>query len=169
MGAMVGRRLAGLAAACVVAVASAGTLTACGSDQPDADQIAQIKADARREAAADLRSRAAVRETQRLRRELNRLKDGGGRSSGSGQATAPPSSSSGGSSGGSSSCGDGLSVNSVTSCPFAQNVRSAYASSGGSSSIEVYSPVTDTTYRMSCGGSVPVICTGGNGAAVYIR
>jgi hypothetical protein len=66
-------------------------------------------------------------------------------------------------------CGGGLSVNSVTSCPFAENVRDAYNESGGSSDIEVYSPVTKTTYTMTCTGGAPVICRGGNGAIVYIR
>jgi len=68
-----------------------------------------------------------------------------------------------------SGCGDGLSVNSVTSCPFARNVREAYQNSGGDSAIEVFSPVTGTSYTMSCTSGVPVVCRGGNGAVVYIR
>jgi len=68
-----------------------------------------------------------------------------------------------------STCGNGISVNSSTSCPFAQNVAEEYRSSGGSSLIEVYSPVTKTTFTMSCSGSGPVICRGGNNAVVYIR
>ena len=67
------------------------------------------------------------------------------------------------------SCGDGLSVNSVTTCPFARNVRDAYEGSGGDSRIEVYSPVTSRTYTMSCTGGVPTVCRGGSGAVVYIR
>jgi serine/threonine protein kinase len=61
----------------------------------------------------------------------------------------------------------GLWVNSATSCPFAKNTRSAYAESGGSDHIQVYSPVTGVTYAMACGGSSLVTCTGGNNAAVY--
>lgn len=68
-----------------------------------------------------------------------------------------------------SGCGDGLSVNSVTSCPFARNVREAYQNSGGDSVIEVFSPVTGRSYTMSCTSGVPVVCRGGNGAVVYIR
>ncbi len=84
-------------------------------------------------------------------------------------------SSSGGGSGtssgstGTTDCGSGLSVNSVTTCPFARNVRDAYEGSGGSSVIDVYSPVTKITYTMTCTGGVPTVCRGGNGAIVYIR
>ncbi|WP_372790798.1 hypothetical protein [Paraconexibacter sp.] len=89
--------------------------------------------------------------------------------------TTTPKTTTSGSSGGSSpttgttSCGDGLSVNSVTSCPFARNVRDAYEASGGSSVIDVYSPVTKLTYTLTCSGGVPVVCRGGDGAVVYIR
>lgn len=75
---------------------------------------------------------------------------------------SPPSS-------GTSSCGNGLSVNSVTSCPFAESVRDAWESSGGSSVIEAYSPVTGELYTMTCSGGAPVVCSGGNNARVYIR
>jgi hypothetical protein len=70
---------------------------------------------------------------------------------------------------GPSSCGGGISVNASTTCPFAQNVAEEYRSSGGASSIEVYSPVTKQTYTMSCSGGVPTVCRGGNNAVVYIR
>jgi serine/threonine protein kinase len=69
---------------------------------------------------------------------------------------------------GSIPCGsDGLWVNAVTSCPFAENTRSAYAESGGAHEIQVYSPVTGVTYEMTCSGTRLVTCTGGNDAAVY--
>ena len=58
-------------------------------------------------------------------------------------------------------------VNSHTSCPFAHNTRSAYAEAGGSHNLEVYSPVTGTTYAMTCNGTGLVTCTGGEEAAVY--
>ena len=70
---------------------------------------------------------------------------------------------------GSTSCENGLSVNSVTSCSFARSVRDAYDTSGGASSIDAFSPVTGQTYTMRCSGAIPVVCTGGNSAAVYIR
>ena len=54
-----------------------------------------------------------------------------------------------------------------TSCEFAQNVANDYNASGGSSSFSTYSPVTGQTYQMTCAGSSPVVCTGGNNATVY--
>lgn len=160
---MSGRRLARMTVCAALAVASMGALAACGEDTLSADEVAQIKVEARREALAEARARAAERETQRLRRDVEDLKRRGTNGAVGG------GSSSGGSAGGSTSCGDGLSVNSVTSCPFARNVRVTYEGSGGASTIDVYSPVTGQTYRMSCSSGVPVVCTGGDGAAVYIR
>jgi serine/threonine protein kinase len=58
-------------------------------------------------------------------------------------------------------------VNRVTSCPFALNTQSAYAEANGGHKIQVYSPVTGTTYEMTCSGTNLVICKGGKGAAVY--
>lgn len=88
----------------------------------------------------------------------------------------PPKTNGGGSTGngannagGSSSCGDGLSVNSVTSCPFARNVRDEYQRTGGASVIDVYSPVTSQTYTLTCAAGIPTVCRGGNGAVIYIR
>jgi hypothetical protein len=148
------------------AIASAGTLTACGgSNGPTEQQVAEIREAALREYKARQRERDAAKRLATLERELRRLSKpraqprGGG---GSAPAAAPAASSG-------SSCGGGLSVNSVTSCPFAQNVAETYRGSGGASSIDVYSPVTNTVYTMSCGGGVPVVCSGGNGATVYIR
>jgi serine/threonine protein kinase len=65
------------------------------------------------------------------------------------------------------SCAGGLWVNSVTTCPFAQNTRSAYAEANGARKLQVYSPVTGITYDMTCSGSSTVTCRGGNNAAVY--
>jgi hypothetical protein len=74
-----------------------------------------------------------------------------------------------------SSCGGdaasgGISVNSVTSCPFAENVESAWNSSGdsGPGTVTAYSPVTDQTYTMYCTPSDTgyEVCTGGNNAYV---
>jgi hypothetical protein len=64
----------------------------------------------------------------------------------------------------------GISVNSVTSCPFAENVESAWDSSGdsGSGTVTAYSPVTGQTYTMYCTPSDTgyEVCTGGNNAYV---
>lgn len=59
----------------------------------------------------------------------------------------------------------GISVNSHTSCPFAENVESAWESSGGASSVTAYSPVTGLTYTLSCtasGTGYEVCSSGGN-------
>ena len=65
-----------------------------------------------------------------------------------------------------SSCGNGLYVNSVTSCSFAENVESAWAASGAASYITAYSPVTGLDYTMYCTGASAISCTGGNNALV---
>lgn len=60
---------------------------------------------------------------------------------------------------------------SVTSCEFAESVWSAYlgaGANGGSATVVAYSPVTGTSYTMSCAGGPVVTCTGGNNAVVYI-
>jgi hypothetical protein len=60
----------------------------------------------------------------------------------------------------------GISVNADTSCPFAENVESAWESSGGSGSVSAYSPVTGLAYTMSCtaSGTGYEVCTGGDNA-----
>ena len=62
----------------------------------------------------------------------------------------------------------GISVNSVTSCPFAENVESVWESSGGASSVTASSPVTGLTYTMSCtaSGTGYEVCTGGDNSYV---
>jgi Glucodextranase, domain B len=67
---------------------------------------------------------------------------------------------------GPSDCGNGLTAGAHTSCPFAENVRAAYETSG-SGIVDVYSPTTGQTYRMYCTSGSPHVCTGGNGASVY--
>jgi Glucodextranase, domain B len=63
-------------------------------------------------------------------------------------------------------CGGGLTAGAHTSCPFAENVRAAFESTG-SGVLDVYSPTTGQTYRMYCTSGSPHVCTGGNGASVY--
>ena len=70
-------------------------------------------------------------------------------------------------------------VTNVTSCPFADNVRYAWARQGapGYGSIAAYSPVTGVTYSMYCTANqmvtfstgfhrYAVLCTGGSNAGV---
>lgn len=63
-------------------------------------------------------------------------------------------------------CGDGITVGPNTTCEFARNVVATYRDSPAST-LEVYSPVTDRTYTMSCTSGSPHACTGGNNASVY--
>jgi hypothetical protein len=149
-------------ALCVVVTASLGLAVGCGSGD---DKIARAKEEGRKEALNEAKAKATAADVKKLRREVNKLRRQGRKTQSSG------GSSSGGPSRvhGSTSCGEGLSVNSVTSCSFARNVRDEYRLSGGASVIDVYSPVTKLTYTMYCSDGVPTICTGGNNAAVYIR
>lgn len=58
-----------------------------------------------------------------------------------------------------------------TSCAFALAVRDAYAAatpSAGKATVRAKSPVTGKTYTMTCTGSQPVICKGGDDAVVYL-
>jgi len=96
-------------------------------------------------------------------------------SSSGGGATPGVAAERGGSAGGStessagqSSCGGGLSVGPDTTCEFAEDVQSAYRSSGGSNTVEAFSPVTNKSYEMTCVTSATTVkCTGGVGASVY--
>lgn len=61
---------------------------------------------------------------------------------------------------------------SVTSCPFAEEVRYAYAASGPRGSnrvVTAVSPVNGAAYDMNCVANYAVVtCAGGNNAIVYI-
>ncbi len=63
------------------------------------------------------------------------------------------------------SCGGQLAVGPDTTCSFAESVRAEYERQGPGT-YEVFSPVTEKTYSMTCSGT-PVVCTGGNNASVY--
>lgn len=155
----------------VIGTGAVATISGCGSSSDDnlsADQVATVKAEALREFKAEQRRKDADRKLAQIEKELKQLK----KSKKKDDKRAVPSASSGGNSASSapsgSSCGGGISVNSVTSCSFASNVASAFYSHG-SGTVYATSPVTGQTYAMSCSGGVPTVCTGGNGAAVYIR
>jgi hypothetical protein len=63
-------------------------------------------------------------------------------------------------------CGNQLTVGADTTCSFAENVRSKYEQEGPGT-YEIYSPVTEKTYSMTCSSGTPVVCTGGNDASIY--
>lgn len=61
--------------------------------------------------------------------------------------------------------------NDVTSCPFAEEVRLAYAQQPARDRavvVDAFSPVTGITYTMTCQGGRLVTCTGGNNAVVHL-
>lgn len=119
---------------------------------------------ARQEGRQQERQKSTEKETGRLQRELEKLKNGGKKSGSTKTVTVPsaaapqatPAPSSG-------ECGAGLSVNGVTSCAFAREVRNAYTGTG---SYDISSPTTGKTYSMFCSGANPTTCTGGNNARV---
>lgn len=67
--------------------------------------------------------------------------------------------------GGYKNCGDTVQAGPNTTCAFAFNVRTEYNNSS-STTIRVYSPVTDRTYTMYCTPGDTVVCRGGNNASV---
>ncbi|MFT4088564.1 MAG: serine/threonine-protein kinase [Gordonia sp. (in: high G+C Gram-positive bacteria)] len=73
----------------------------------------------------------------------------------------------------SSPCDSTVGVGSgVTSCPFAQSVRTAYLAAGPKGearTVTAFSPVTGMSYAMSCNPeSGIIVCRGGNNAVVHI-
>jgi hypothetical protein len=130
-----------------------------------ASSSAQLKATAATAAAADRVARSALPKATRLpalvvftMTSLSRRQP---------HTTIPPASSL-------TPCDQNISVNSVTSCPFAQSVFRGYVRSyraGGKQSdvqVEAFSPVTHRRYSMDCfiTGEQAVDCTGGRKAFV---
>jgi hypothetical protein len=158
----------------LLALALGGGVAACGSDADQqrlrADELARARAEGAHQARIEARSNQAARTAKELRRELNRLKKRPARTTTSPAPTssgpapssgaAPPAASAG------TSCGAGVIVNSVTSCPFGVNTRDTYYANRQPAVVEVYSTVTDKTYTMSCTSGSPHVCTGGNNARV---
>lgn len=59
----------------------------------------------------------------------------------------------------------------VTSCPFAEEVKKAYAAAGDYNdaiTVRATSPVTKKNYSMACTGGYVVTCKGGNDAVVVL-
>lgn len=145
-------------ALCIFGVlATAATLSACGSSGASQDEIDQ----ARTEGAAQAKQQAKI---EGIEKELKSLKH-------SGNAPNRPDTYAPGTTAESSgsSCGGGLSVGANTTCAFAENVERDYFSEigSGSGSVVSYSPVTGKLYTMYCTAGAPHVCTGGNNASVY--
>jgi hypothetical protein len=146
------------AAAVLLAVVA---LIGCG-DQGASDAEVQ---QARKEAAQQARQQEQIKNLEKQIAETD--KGDSSDSTNGGSVTPAPE---GGASGPSfTSCNDHVGVGSSnTTCGFAENVYEAYASSGGSSTVVASSATTGQTYSMSCSGSSPVVCRGGNNAVVVI-
>ena len=155
----IGRTRARLAVLMVVA----GAIGGCGgSDEPSEERIARERKEAADQAAQKERLRQVEKELARERRERTDRTDDR-------QSSPPPPSPTPAPASSRTDCGGGISVGPNTSCSFAQNVRDEYRNTGGSSRIEVYSPVTKQTHTMSCTAGATTVCTGGNDAVVYFR
>lgn len=126
---------------------------------------------AREQGAQEQRDKDAQEEQQKKQKELekkiNKLEKEAKKKDNS---SSSGSSNNGGSAPGPTHyCSSGLGAASNTTCAFAENVRSEWASAGGGTvSIDVYSPATSTTYRMHCVDGPTTVCRGGNNAVVYI-
>lgn len=155
------RQLVRIALGFALAVAISLGFIACGSSGANQEELNQAK----REGATQARETARIKQIQH---ELRKLRRGAG----SGNVPVVPAGSapSGSSTAtGTSSCGGELSVGPATTCPFAENVRTAYGEELGSGSgiVYAYSPVTEKLYEMECTAGTPHVCTGGNNASVY--
>jgi hypothetical protein len=141
-------------------------LSGCG-DNADEKRLQREEIDrAKREAAHQARVEERQRqETRELKQEIAKLKRAKKNSSTTPATGSPPSVPR---VAGTTSCGGDLFVGANTSCPFARNVRDAYASSGGgNTNVTAFSPATGRSYVMYCTGGSPHVCTGGNNASLY--
>lgn len=146
----------------IVAVAgSILALSACGGGGASKEELNQ----ARKQAAAHVHKEVRLRKLERELRHIKKGSPGSTTTTTGGSSVPAPAPAPSGPSG---SCGGELSVNSVTTCPFAENVMEAYFEEigSGSGTVTAYSPTTERLYRMYCTSS-PHECTGGNNAAVY--
>jgi len=101
-----------------------------------------------------------------IAQQSNNSGGGSKTSSGSSNATPGVAHQQPGQSAGQTACGGQLAVGPDTTCAFGESVRAKY-NQEGSGTYEVFSPVTEKTYSMTCSSGTPVVCTGGNNASVY--
>jgi hypothetical protein len=164
-----------LTSASVLLIALSTTLAACGV-QASHQQLAAASAAGRSQGAAQQQAEASKQAEAAKQRQLESdvaaLKSKlAANSSSSASSVSSGSGGSGSSTGsGTRDCGLGVSVNSVTTCSFAQIVVEAWRQSGGGyASFQAWSPATQRFYLMRCSPGLTTICRGGNNAAVYIR
>ena len=149
----------------------------CGSDDDGAtqDQLDRAKAEGAKEAREQAKLdqlQSQVKQLQKKAGQGSKRNSNGtnGNSNGnSGQGDGYSENGSSAAAGPVSYCAAGVAVGPNTSCAFAMNVAGEYGSNPGAATISAFSPVTGDHYTMSCGPwNSGTLCTGGNGAAVYM-
>lgn len=156
MGALT-KRVAGFA---LIGIVAATGFAGCGSSDDSANELSQQRKldEARKQGQRD-------QQLKDLQKKLDKMEKKGDSTTptaptGGGAAPSVPSAKSG-----PTNCGDGVTAGGNTSCPFARSVRDEYP--GSANSFQVYSAVTDQSYRMACTTSSPHVCRGGNNASVF--
>lgn len=164
---------AALLAALALILAPALIAAGCGGDDDvSQEELEQAVAEAEEEAQAEAEVADLQKQVQKLRKQQGKG-DGGDSSApasdeGRGDYIPPDGSSGGGLPADAEDCGSGVYARSgTTSCSFALNVAADYYSVPGNT-FTSFSPSTGQAYEMSCSGGAPVVCTGGNNAAVYL-
>ncbi len=131
-----------------------------GSDGASQEELDQ----ARQEGAQQAKEQARMDALEAKLKQLSKQNKNA-----SSSANTNGGSNSGGSPSGLTACTDGVSAGPNTTCAFAMNVAGEYGSNPGATTISAYSPVTGENYTMICSAySAGHVCTGGNGASVYL-
>jgi len=157
----------------VLAIGVAVLLSGCGNKTSQSD-LEKAKAAGASEQAAKQSALAQQQEQEKLAAEVQKLKEQlDAKTAAATPSTvtkvvpgqpAQPAQPAG------TSCGGNVSAGPNTTCSFALNVAAEYLTQGGGTrTVDVYSPVTNRYYSMSCVAGVPTVCRGGNNASVYIR
>lgn len=149
-------------AAALILIASAFAV-GCGDDGASQEELDRARAEGAKEAKEEARVKQLQRQLNQLQREQRGKRESTGGSAGSGSSAAPAG-------GPAKYCAGGVGASAATSCDFAMNVAGEYGSNPGAATIGAYSPVTGQHYTMSCAATSgwSAVCTGGNGAVVFI-
>jgi hypothetical protein len=142
-------------------------VSACGESSPSQEELEQARAEGAEEALDEQQEREQRRKLRRLKRKQEK-DDQEEQQPPQTTTTTVPEAPSTGIPSTAVSCAEGVYAGPNTSCEFAFNVADAYYSAGQPSTVEAYSPVTGLTYTMSCSGTSPTVCQGGNDASVYL-
>ena len=131
-----------------------------GSDGVSQEELDQARQEGAQQAKEQARMDALEAKLKQLSKQNKNASGGTNTNDGS---------ASGGSPSGMTACADGVSAGPNTTCAFAMNVAGEYGSNPGATTISAYSPVTGENYTMTCSAySAGHVCTGGNGASVYL-